>query len=396
MLEALAHAFAAAGGRAFLVGGGARDLVFSGDPPKDFDIEVFGLSPDAVLGILSGFGPVSAVGASFGVFKLRTPNGEIDVSLPRRENKAGRGHKGFIVTPDPTMTPEQAAARRDFTVNAVMLDPLTGEVLDFYGGRGDWEARTLRHVGPAFAEDPLRVLRGMQFAARWGFTLAAETAFLCQTLVSEFSALPKERVWGEWEKWATRSRVPSAGLAALAAAGWLEALAVPQPVDAGRLDALAAAPLAQARTALLLASLCADATPVAAREFLARIGAPGRVIGRVMALREALERWADPARRCESGARRLAHLLGQEGLALGDLAHLLGDEARAALLTLGARAGVLERPPVPLLSGKHLLALGWSPGPKMGHALRAAFEAQLDGAFSDVEGALAWVARWCR
>ena len=199
-MDALFRALAAAGGRAFLVGGAARDLVLSGEPPKDLDIEVFGLSPDAVRSTLERFGKVDAVGASFGVYKLRTPDGEVDVSLPRRENKAGRGHKGFIVAPDPTMTPEQAAARRDFTVNALMVDPLTGEVLDFFGGRADWQARVLRHVGPAFAEDPLRVLRAMQFCARWGFALESQTADLCRSLYSEFDTLPKERVWGGMAK----------------------------------------------------------------------------------------------------------------------------------------------------------------------------------------------------
>jgi tRNA nucleotidyltransferase (CCA-adding enzyme) len=394
MDDALFRALAAAGGRAFLVGGAARDLVLSGEPPKDLDIEVFGLSPDAVRSTLERFGRVDAVGASFGVYKLRTPDGEVVVSLPRRENKAGRGHKGFIVAPDPTMTPEQAAARRDFTVNALMVDALTGEVLDFFGGRADWHARVLRHVGPAFAEDPLRVLRAMQFCARWGFALEEETADLCRTLAGEFDALPKERVWGEWRKWGERGRFPSAGLRALEDAGWMRIFLGVSDLPSSTLEycdrvasvADAEGIKGEARVTLLLAALSALS---AAEEFLAAIGAPPRVARGVKSLLEARRAWKDPG----STARALAFQLGQSSRTLREFGAMLDEEERKALYLLAQHLGVLDAPPQPILRGHHLIERGWQQGPQLGRVLQDAFQAQLHGAFSDLAGALAWVAR---
>jgi tRNA nucleotidyltransferase (CCA-adding enzyme) len=396
MDDALFRALAAAGGRAFLVGGAARDLVLSGEPPKDLDIEVFGLSPDAVRSTLERFGKVDAVGASFGVYKLRTPDGEVDVSLPRRENKAGRGHKGFIVAPDPTMTPEQAAARRDFTVNALMLDPLTGEVLDFFGGRADWQARVLRHVGPAFAEDPLRVLRAMQFCARWGFTLESQTAVLCRTLSGEFDTLPKERVWGEWRKWGERGRFPSAGLRALEDAGWVMFLGVSDLPSSTLEYCDRVASVAdvegikgEARVTLLLAALSTLSAAEETTKFLAAIGAPSRVARGVKSLLEARWAWKDPG----STARALAFQLGQSSRTLREFGAMLDEEERKALYLLAQHLGVLDAPPQPILRGDHLIERGWQQGPQLGRALQDAFQAQLRGAFSDLAGALTWVAR---
>jgi len=396
MDDALFRALAAAGGRAFLVGGAARDLALSGEPPKDLDIEVFGLSPDAVRSTLERFGKVDAVGASFGVYKLRTPDGEVDVSLPRRENKAGRGHKGFIVAPDPTMTPEQAAARRDFTVNALMVDPLTGEVLDFFGGRADWQARVLRHVGPAFAEDPLRVLRAMQFCARWGFTLESQTADLCRSLAGEFDTLPKERVWGEWRKWGERGRFPSAGLRALENAGWMRIFLgvsdLPSTLEyCDRVATVADAEgiKGEARVTLLLAALSTLSAAEETTKFLAAIGAPPRVARGVKSLLEARRAWKDSS----STARALAFQLGQSSRTLREFGAMLDEEERKALYLLAQRLGVLDAPPQPILRGAHLIERGWEQGPQLGRVLQDAFQAQLHGAFSDLAGALAWVAR---
>ncbi|MCA9759883.1 MAG: polynucleotide adenylyltransferase, partial [Candidatus Eisenbacteria bacterium] len=185
-----------------------------GGVPKDFDVEVYGLGLDRLTELLRRHGRVHAVGRSFGVLKLCLPGGlDVDVSLPRRESKAGRGHKGFLVEPDPQLRLEEAAARRDFTINAMAYDPVAGELLDPFHGRADLAARILRHVGPAFAEDPLRVLRGMQLAGRFGLAMSPETALLARSLFGEHDTLSVERVWAEWEKWAGKSTRPSAGLA---------------------------------------------------------------------------------------------------------------------------------------------------------------------------------------
>src|SRR4029079_7777318 len=164
---AIARAVAEAGGRALIVGGWVRDRLM-GIPSKDVDLAVFGLSAARLRDILQAFGPVNTVGESFTVYKI----GDIDVSLPRRESKTGRGHKGFAVTGDPSMSVSEAARRRDFTINAISLDPLTGEYLDPFDGRDGIERRVLRAVdGSTFPVDSLRVLRLLQFAARFEFSV---------------------------------------------------------------------------------------------------------------------------------------------------------------------------------------------------------------------------------
>src|SRR5882724_1879637 len=154
------------------------------------DLEVFGLAGDRVRALLEAFGRVEAVGESFQVYKI----GDIDVSLPRRDSKAGRGHRGFVVTGDPDMSIAEAARRRDFTINALSWDPLSGEYFDPCDGRADLERRLLRVVDPqTFGDDSLRVLRGVQFAARFALTLEETTAALCRQI--PLDDLPPERVW---------------------------------------------------------------------------------------------------------------------------------------------------------------------------------------------------------
>ncbi|HEX9439454.1 MAG TPA: polynucleotide adenylyltransferase, partial [Roseiflexaceae bacterium] len=196
-LQPILSAIESAGGLPLIVGGAVRDQLL-GYALKDIDIEVYRLSIEQLAEVLTPFGRLDAVGRSFGILKLRLPGGrEFDFALPRRESKIGAGHRGFLAAPDPTMTPREAAARRDFTINAMALTP-AGEILDFFGGQADLHARILRHTTAAFAEDPLRVLRGMQFAARFDMRLAPETAALCRALLAEAPTLAIERIWGEW------------------------------------------------------------------------------------------------------------------------------------------------------------------------------------------------------
>ena len=209
-------------GRPRLVGGGVRDWLL-GLTPKDFDVEVGGVDFETLHRALARFGATDVVGRSFGVIKVRSrETGEdYDFSLPRRESKTGAGHRGFAIAPDPALSDAEAAARRDFTVNAIACDPFTREIIDPHSGQRDLQSRVLRHTSAAFAEDPLRVLRAMQLAGRFDFTLAPETAALCRTIADTFSELPLERVWGEWEKWAAKSVTPSRGLTLLEESGWL-------------------------------------------------------------------------------------------------------------------------------------------------------------------------------
>ena len=203
----VARAVHEAGGRALIVGGWVRDRLM-GLPSKDIDVEVFGIDGDRLKEILQKFGSVNTVGESFTVYKVA----DLDVSLPRRESKTGRGHRGFTVSGDPALPLREAARRRDFTVNAIAWDPLTGEHEDPFDGRGDIERRLLRAVDPlTFGDDSLRVLRAIQFAARFEFEIDAGTKALCRTI--PLDDLPAERVWGEIEKLLLRARKPSLGFA---------------------------------------------------------------------------------------------------------------------------------------------------------------------------------------
>src|SRR6266404_3982081 len=238
----LCEAVRDAGGQAMLVGGTVRDRLL-GIEPKDYDVEVYGLEPDRVREVLERVGRVNTVGEHFAVYKLvfyrpaevrnddfNLAEGamvqerfEIDVSLPRRESKSGRGHRGFVIEGDPSMTFADAARRRDFTINAILYDPLADKTDDPYGGKEDLTNRLLRAVAAdTFVEDSLRVLRAVQLAARFEMTIDPATVELCRAI--DLSDLPRERVWGEIEKLLTLAERPSIGLDAALELGVLDKL----------------------------------------------------------------------------------------------------------------------------------------------------------------------------
>jgi tRNA nucleotidyltransferase (CCA-adding enzyme) len=436
--------------RAFLVGGSVRDALAGLPPQKDFDLEVFGLDYEQLLAALSRWGRTDLVGRSFGVVKLSTPAGHTyDFTLPRKDSKIAPGHKGFAIEFDPAITPRQAAARRDFTINSIMYDPRARRVLDFFGGAADLRDRILRHTSPAFAEDPLRVLRGMQFAGRFELRPAPETVELARRMKGGFAELAVERVREEWFKWAARSRLPSAGLRFLADAQWTDhfpeikaMIGTPQEPEwhpegdvfthtchccdaLARLRAWQQAD-AESRVVYMLAVLAHDfgkpattqralkdgreriispgheeAGAELARAFLERMRAPLAVTERVIPLVQNhlfhLETVTDRA------IRRLARRLAPEsieGLCLVMTADSMGRPPRPPVepenvKTLLARAhelAVRQKPPPPLLLGRHLLEMGVAPGPRMGAILDKAYEAQLEGAFAALDDARLWAA----
>ena len=214
----IAEAIAAAGGRALLVGGCVRDSLL-GITSQDIDCEVHDLAPDKLLALLSQFGEVDKSGEAFGVYTLRESG--FDFALPRIERRTGSAHTDFAVTPIPDLPPERAAARRDFTVNAIMRDALTGEIIDPYGGVEDLRSGVLRAVpGGQFAEDPLRVLRGAQFAARFALTPDEATIALMRTM--PLGDLSAQRVTGEMMKALLTSDRPDVFFRVLAQANALK------------------------------------------------------------------------------------------------------------------------------------------------------------------------------
>ena len=206
------------GGRAMLVGGCVRDGLL-GIPSADIDCEVYGLAPDALRALAAQFGDVDDSGEKYGIFTLRGEG--IDLAVPRTERRTGPHHGDFEVLPDPTLSFEKAASRRDFTVNAILRDALTGEIVDPFGGQADLKNHILRAVpGAGFEEDPLRVLRGAQFAARYDLMVDEATMEKMRRMPTD--ALSPARVMSETKKALMQSAHPEVYFDILRRAGALE------------------------------------------------------------------------------------------------------------------------------------------------------------------------------
>ncbi|NWF35491.1 HD domain-containing protein [Mariprofundus sp. KV] len=430
-----------AGGLGWLVGGSVRDMLL-GQNPKDFDLEVYGLEADQLKILLTAMGRTESVGKQFGIQKLWMDNLEIDVALPRTERKTATGHCGFSIQTDPHLSPEKASLRRDFTINAMMFDPLDESLLDFHGGLQDLQAGTLRHVSPAFAEDPLRPLRAMQFAARFQLSLHPDTALLCKGLLAEAEKLPTSRIWHEWKKWALSTH-PSYGLAALLDSGWLAIYPelktmigcdqaphwhpegtvwnhTLQVCDQAAMISSREKLPEETRLLLVLSSLChdvgkpdttfindkgnicspghAEAGVAISRSFLKRIATPSRLVDLILPLvkEHITHLHGEPTARA---VRRLADRLMPANIELWEMlveadasGRYPAPPSRPALiwLNLARKLKHQHNRPEPLLTGQMLLELGERSGPGMGEILSKAYQAQLDGTIFDRPSAMQW------
>ena len=443
---ALSRSVRDAGGRALLVGGCVRDLLMNAQP-KDWDIEVYGLEPSRLRALLDQFGTVNVVGEAFTVYKLGL---DLDVSLPRRERKSGRGHRAFVIEGDPSMTFEEATRRRDFTINAILEDPLTGETIDPFGGQKHIQEKILKAVSAeTFSEDSLRVLRAAQLAARFEFDIDQETVALCRAI--DLTDLPSERIWAEVEKLLLRARRPSVGLGWLRELGAIEQLFpeiaslidVPQDpewhpegdvfihtqlvTDRAR-ELIDDLPYAKQVT-VMLAALAHDFGKPPTTQFVdGRVRSRGHeeagveptrhfldrlkirsldgydVRSQVIALvRDHLKPGEFFKKRDEVGDgafRRLARKCELDLLYRVARADSLGRNAdsipREKWYTAEAQEWFIQRakeleveqhPPAPILLGRHLLEMGLEPGPRVGEISKAIYEMQLDGRVRDLEDA---------
>jgi tRNA nucleotidyltransferase (CCA-adding enzyme) len=435
-----------AGGRALLVGGCVRDRLL-GVESKDFDIEVFGIPPARLQEALGRRFELDLVGASFGIVKLR--HLDIDVAVPRRETKLGLGHKAFDTECDPSLSVKDAASRRDFTLNAVYRDPLTDEIIDPWNGRGDIEKGVLRHVSEHFREDPLRVLRGMQFIARFALEPAAETIAVCRTMEPE--GLPPERLFGEWTKLLVKGKSISRGLRFLKDVGWLRyypeleklvgCAQDPQWHPEGdvwehtlsSLDAFARRrdaeyPGEDTENMLVgLAVLCHDFGKPAVTfrdsqrghirspghdeagieptmSFLRRLTNEERILKEVPPLVRLHMRpyslWKQKAG--ENAVRRLAAEVTRIDRLLRVAA--ADDEGRPPfpsereplewLAAEAERLRVVDSAPKPLVLGRDLIALGLKPSVRFGEILKVCYDAQLDGKFFTREDGVSFASRF--
>ena len=390
------------GGKPYLVGGFVRDHL-QGMKPKDKDVEIYNYPAKQLINTLSQYGKVNPVGSSFGVIKLTTPDGEdYDFSLPRRENKQGQGHKGFQVEVDPNMTTKEGSARRDFTINSMMLNPLTGEIIDHHNGLKDLKDKKLRATSEAFSEDPLRVLRGIQFGARFGMDMDANTAEMSRKLMNEYPTLSKDRIMTEWQKLAEKGIKPSKGLKILQDTGWSkhypELNLTPQKMQtmdnmANTLQGGNYSP--EDKNALFFSALTEDMTSNKAGSFLEKIGAPQSITKRVMALKNGLQSSHVDGKEA-SNVRHLSHDVRPESIEnlMSVLKARNGDRlhpTHESHLNLARKMGLHNKPPEPLVNGKLLFQLGFQAGPDMGKAIKKAYDAQLDGKINNTQEAIAFI-----
>jgi Poly A polymerase head domain/Probable RNA and SrmB- binding site of polymerase A len=370
------------GGTALLVGGFVRDQAL-GIESKDIDIEVHGsVDPWALVSRLRGHGKVDTVGQSFGVIKFGQ---EVDISFPRRDSKTGEGHTGFTVEFDPTMTVTEALSRRDFTINSMAIDAVTGELHDPFGGMEDLHLGIIRHTSDeSFADDPLRVLRAVQFASRFGFKIASKTSRLAMEMRDQFEELSVERVWVEWEKILTKGQSMRAATEALIQTGWISHF--PEwGVDGAVTDRVlrTARPVGKLRVAMILGTQFSDMPQSSLDSFLARIDAP------LWVRRDSRKLAGQPTvvtGRPDTDARLLARSLAPLPLQAWIDCHRAWQAPVAEFASEPVRA--------PLLTGDDLIARGWKPSKKFGRVLQSALFAQ------DVEGWLTkgeaefWLDQW--
>ena len=428
-----------AGGRALFVGGWVRDRLLGRDS-TDIDLEVYGIEADRLRALLEALGTVNTVGESFTVYKV----GPVDVALPRIDSKSGRGHRGFVVTGDPRLPLEEAARRRDFTINAIAWDPVEDKYLDPYSGRADLERRRLRVVDPeTFGDDSLRVLRALQLTARFELTVDDETKRICQA--TPLNDLPAERIWGEMEKLLLQAERPSRGFTLALELGVVEQLfpelqalvgceQEPEWHPEGDVWVHTLLVIDQARTqigdlerprqvAVMLGAVCHDLGKPATTAFVdGRIRSRNHEEAGVEPTHAVLDRlnvhtmngyavrqqvvglvaqhlkpgmWHKSINEVGDGAfRRLAKKVDLELLARLAKADCLGRpgpfdcSAMDWFLERARALGVEHGAPPPLLLGRHLLKLGLAPGPEIGRILKAIYERQLDGAVTTADEAV--------
>jgi len=437
-------------GSAYLVGGCVRDAILE-LAPKDYDLELYRIGRDRVIPFLESVQPgirIKDVGRSFPVWKVWNDTmGEgaaVDVALPRREFVKGPGHTDFEVVLDPFMSFSDAASRRDITINAMGCDPITGRVIDPHGGIDDLNAGLIRHVSHHFSEDPLRVLRIAQFAARFNMVVACKTIDLCAQLSP--ANLSRERIGEEWFKLILKGREISRGLQFLRYCGWMShfpELSQLQGVqqDPGFhpegdvwthtlhcMDAFAETRTGNDREDLIvgLAALCHDLGKVSTttidengkihaygheeageeptRSFLARLTDDKDLIESVVALvithmipthlyKEATR--GGGLKQMNRSVRRLATRVNLQRLARVVLIDKSGRPPKPKvspesvwLLESAAALGTVTKGPEPILLGRHLVMLGLKPGLHFKPILESAMQRQLDGDILDLDTAL--------
>lgn len=402
-VTAIADAVTSRGGQAYIVGGFVRDALL-GSLSHDLDLEIYGVEGEDLKTILEELFPsrVNVVGSAFGILHVALPDGvSLDVALPRRESKQGKGHRGFVIEGDPNMSVIEAARRRDFTVNAMLLDITTWEVVDPFQGQTDLDTRVLRVVDSAtFQDDPLRVYRAIQLAARLESTIEEQSFALMKQMVErgDLAELSKERITDELKKLLLRAEKPSKGLEIANELkmierdmpelenGWSKMLST--------LDA-AAELLIESQTTfsndqsliVMLAALCSQLEKTDAKTLVARWTFSKSIIDAAINVASSCR----DVPQDETGLRKLVRGLSptpwQVFVIVAEAITKKSQKKISALLQdLESRGELL-----PLLEGRDLLIIGMTPGPRIGELLRAVEDARDEGKIKTREQAFAFV-----
>lgn len=421
MINEIFDQIEAAGGNCYYVGGCVRDHIL-GIAPDDYDIEVFGITVAQLQNILVKFVPkLKLIGATFGVF----PVDNYEFAIARRENKIGLGHTDFEIIPDPYLDVPTAASRRDYTINAIYRTR-SGEIIDPYNGADDLKRGLLNIVGSKFSEDALRVLRGMQLSGRYNLAATPVTIAMARELLGGYHIISKDRIWAEWNKWASKSVKPSAGLEFLRQSHWIKAYPeldycqyTPQSkryhpegnvwqhilhcVDAtadstlrfaGLVHDLGKPPVTHFTTDWVSPGHAQRPEPIS---FMNGIGMPHELRDRIAEMVIHHMWHYEPI--TKKRVRRL--MAGLKDCSVQDIYDLIvvdyaGRPPLPAVVPKNAAKMLVVAAEVaseikPILMGRHLIDRGYKPGPVFSEITRAAYELQLDGIITNLDDALMWL-----
>lgn len=401
------------GATSVIIGGYIRDYFLNLESKqvstsKDIDIEVYNIdSFEKLESILKEFGDVNSVGKSFGVCKLNIEDLTLDFTLPRVDNKVFSGHRGFEIMVKPDLDFTTAASRRDFTINAIGYNTNDKKIVDPFNGRDDLKNKILRAVNlNTFSQDPLRVLRAVQFCARFNLSVDKELFTLCKKMIDEniLNELPKERIFEEIKKLLLKADRPSSGIILLKELGGLKYFCELYSLSDEQWEnlLLAVDELAKHKTynkktdtVLMLAILCYTLETGNTASFIQKLTNEKALLERVISLISAK---ISPSY-SDSELFRLATKVSIKEFVI--LNRAIYKNVNNKLFELcneiekrASKLNILNAKATPILMGKDILKLGITPSKDFSKILESAYEAQMDGKITSHEEALSWLKKY--